>query len=367
MRRRAPLWIALILASASASAFGQDPSMLALDGLDPVELCGGKEVAGDPGLTAEHFVFLYRFASEKNREAFKKDPERWGVQMGGACGRMGPGSGRGDPERYFVHAGRVYLFASEQCRDAFKKKPEAFVDVADAPVEADAASAAKARELLDLAAKAHGGAERIAALKSLRFLTESRTKLKDGSERADGRWELVDFARGFAKEAWYGPDWKWRTVRSAEPAASFEITNRGQPGPLHASASLELLRVYGRRPIVVLRERGRADFKAGYLGEGKVGDVPVAKVATSFAGVTTTLMIDPKSGLVVGSSYRGRGAQSTVGAAERTFSDFRDVGGLKIAFKTEGAFDGTPTSAFTWSAIEADVAVDPALFVRPKE
>lgn len=364
MRRRAPLWIALLLASASAS--GQDPSMLALDGLDPVELCGGKEVAGDPGLTAEHFVFLYRFASEKNREAFKKDPERWGVQMGGACGRMGPGSGRGDPERYFVHDGRVYLFASEQCRDAFKKKPEVFVDVADAPVEADAASAAKARELLDLAAKAHGGADRIAALKSLRFLTETKTKLKDGAERADGRWEIVDFARGFAKEAWYGPGWKWRTVRTADPAGSFEVTNKGQPGSLHASAALELLRVYGRRPLVMLRERGRADFKAGFVGEGKVGETAVAKVATSFAGVTTTFAIDPASGLVVGSSYRGRGPQSTVGAYERTFSDFRDVGGLKIPFKTEGSFDGKAIAPFTWTAVETDVAVDPALFVRPK-
>jgi hypothetical protein len=66
----------------------------ALRGLDPVELCGGHEVAGDPARVATHGGHAYAFASEANRAAFTADPERYAIQWGGACARWGPSPGR---------------------------------------------------------------------------------------------------------------------------------------------------------------------------------------------------------------------------------------------------------------------------------
>jgi hypothetical protein len=41
------------------------------------------------------------------------EPERFAVQMGGGCGRMGPLSGSCSPERFAVHDGRIDIFASD--------------------------------------------------------------------------------------------------------------------------------------------------------------------------------------------------------------------------------------------------------------
>ena len=65
----------------------------ALKGLDPVELGRGREVPGDPKLGVDRGTHHYVFQNEANKQAFLADPERLGIQWGGACGRMGPGSG----------------------------------------------------------------------------------------------------------------------------------------------------------------------------------------------------------------------------------------------------------------------------------
>lgn len=57
--------------------------------LDPVELVRGREVVGDEGILATHYRFAYLFASEKNKAEFERRPEKYEIQLGGACGRMG--------------------------------------------------------------------------------------------------------------------------------------------------------------------------------------------------------------------------------------------------------------------------------------
>src|SRR5262245_32233601 len=101
--------------------FGQETRQapLALRGLDPVELVKGNETRGDDAWSIERGKARFVFATEANLRAFEKDPEKYGIQFGGACGRMGPGSGRGNPGRFATHEGKIYAFASDQCRDSF--------------------------------------------------------------------------------------------------------------------------------------------------------------------------------------------------------------------------------------------------------
>src|SRR5262245_61503243 len=58
-----------------------------------------QEVSGSAALTANRFGYVYLFSQETNREAFLKDPEKYEVQLGGACGKMGELSGRGSTDR----------------------------------------------------------------------------------------------------------------------------------------------------------------------------------------------------------------------------------------------------------------------------
>ena len=123
-----PLSLLLLAASAPpASPTPSDEPELALHGLDPVSLCEGAEAEGREDLLVTRGRYVYRFASEESRARFLEDPERWGVQWGGGCGRMGPLSGVGSPERWTVHDGRIYLFASDECRAGFLSQPERYV------------------------------------------------------------------------------------------------------------------------------------------------------------------------------------------------------------------------------------------------
>ena len=87
--------VALVIPLGGAA---QEPT-LAVTGFDPVELCGGREVAGAQRLSVDHGRYRYRFASAENRATFEAALSRYEVQLGGGCGHMGPLSGVGDPQR----------------------------------------------------------------------------------------------------------------------------------------------------------------------------------------------------------------------------------------------------------------------------
>src|SRR5262245_46556699 len=121
--------VGLTVVIGAASTRAESPKIAdALKGLDPVELVAGREVPGQAELTTVRGLFRYQFANPANKAAFEKEPERYAVQFGGVCMKMGPLSGQGSPDRFFVHDKRIYLFASESCRNAFKAAPEKFID-----------------------------------------------------------------------------------------------------------------------------------------------------------------------------------------------------------------------------------------------
>jgi hypothetical protein len=357
------LKIGFVLAAFAAATAAQDPSLLALGGLDPVRLGEGKEVAGDPGITAQHYLYLYRFIDATSRERFLSDPERYGIQMGGGCGRMGPASGKGDPERFAVHDGRIYLFASDACRTGFLKRPELFLDPDEKPATGDAAASRRAGELLDAAEKAHGIA-RLRAARALRLTRIENTKV-DGGEREDGRRETIRFPGDVRVESWWGPS---RFIEVDAAAGSFEINSKGESTTRHATASRDVRRSLSRRPLLLLRERGKPGFVAFRSGEGKVGADVVEFVTISYDGMTTTLGVDPKSGTILSARHRARGRQYWFVDAERRFLDHRDVGGVRFPFRIETIYEGQEDAKAVagWTAIELDPDGAADEFRRPR-
>lgn len=92
---------------------------LVLNGFDPIDLIQGKETPGKPELSAALGRHTYRFSTQGHLELFKKDPYQYGVQHGGACGKMGATTGKGSPDRWAVVDGKIFLFASDGCRTTF--------------------------------------------------------------------------------------------------------------------------------------------------------------------------------------------------------------------------------------------------------
>jgi zinc protease len=74
-----------------------------------------------------------------------------------------------------------------------------------------------------------------------------------------------------------------------------------------------------------------------------------------------TLVLDPDTALVWKLRYTLGASQ----AMEEEFSDYRDVGGVKVAFKGIVRGPGVPTIERTVRSVRYNAPVDPSLFVRP--
>ncbi|WP_428687541.1 YHS domain-containing (seleno)protein [Roseibium sp.] len=103
-------------------AFAKSP--LALTGYDPVSYFSGKApLKGDPAFTAQHNGLTYRFASERNREAFVASPARYAPQFDGYCAYgVSQGYKVGvDPLAYKVVSGKLYVNYSKSVQRTWSR------------------------------------------------------------------------------------------------------------------------------------------------------------------------------------------------------------------------------------------------------
>jgi hypothetical protein len=123
-----------------------------------------------------------------------------------------------------------------------------------------------------------------------------------------------------------------------------------------------------RTPLMILKNRKQASFKAFAAGPDKIGDTVVEQVAVETGGLKVKLGIDPATGRVLSLSFKGRGPEGAVGQITRTYSDFRTVDGLQLPFKIAGAFNGEPypEAATTIESITVNGQIAPAAFEKPK-
>ena len=344
------------------SAFG---SALADEGrtrfpFDPVELVAGREIAGDERWSATHYLYSYQFASEANYAAFLADPAKYEIQLGGACARMGPLSGRGRTNLHAVHDKKLYVFASEACRKAFLKAPERLLETSEAPPATDADGARRAREWLEKAVAAHGGA---AAIDGVKSLSERSERTDDGDNRVtEARvFEFPDRAR--RDESWN--ESRWSSVSSGDRGWFLGSDER----PMHAQQLWAFRREALTRNLVRLLQLrsdskvALADAGAGML-ETPAGKRPVQRVTIAVDGSNQTLSLDVETGRVLAHAFRGRGPSAAIVEIERTFADFVTVSGVLLPGTVTVRADGSEPVTRTWR-YEVNPALDAATFAEP--
>lgn len=331
-----------------------------LGGLDPVALVRGQEVAGDPGRAIDRDGLRYLFSSEESREQFEADPERFEIQFGGSCASMGPLSGRCKMDRFAVHAGRIYVFASDGCRQSFLASPELHLDVAEPALAADGTASLRGRELVDLALKGLGGAERVDAVLALK-LERSGPKVSDGKTYATRDTVLYRFPDGIRTEsAW--DDWVYTRVLTDSDAfqGSSSVQSIGPTGVAEAQRQL------GREPLWILRHRKAGDFQAVAAGTVTLDGVEAPVLRVRLRGSITDLVLHPTSGRIRRAGWKGRLDSGVRGEVIVDFSDFRDVAGVSLPHARETRFDGTLSADHSgpFTVVEIDPALAPDAFER---
>lgn len=302
--------------------------------VDPVELVEGRDTAGEQTIFVDQGHYRYVFVNEANKARFLSAPEKYEIQMGGACARMGPLSGRGRPDLYTAHNEHIYIFASEGCKATFLKNADRMIEADDPKPTFDAESEARAIALLDKALKAHG-ADRIDAVTNTVAFSESEQKSNAGTAKLTST-TTVAFGKAIHKrDTWDDSVWGW----VATHADSFTYSASGAE-PLAMTQVRALGRLAAVNPIAILRARNRPDFVTGHVGAGMMGETPVERVAIWFNGFGATLSIDPASGRILAIASKDRGPSMMIGDVERRYADFEDSAGVVLPQRVDTMFDG---------------------------
>lgn len=328
--------------------------------MDPVELVAGRETAGDASLAVERYQYRYLFASRENRDEFLRDPERYEIQLGGACGRMGLLSGEGDPERYAVHEGRIYIFASDACRNTFLKDPARVLETDDPAIRPTPDEDKEGRAWLGRAVEAMGGAARLDAVKSFRRTIEKKVT-HNGKVHVQSSMLVVRFPGSVrTDEGW--DEQRWTRVET--PGGGWYDASNGEgweAPPAHRRAMLR--KHYTRHPVTLLRLRNAPGFSCAYAGEREFEHAGarhrLALVRVHHAGLTCTLGIDAADGVIRTMSFRGFADKGLLGEVATIFVRHREVDGLRIP----STVDADDAATVETMAID-EVGVD-EWFARP--
>lgn len=363
------LWLiavtTIVAGYTAALAHAQPAPLEALDGLDPVLLVQGKEVAGKPDVTVVRGRFEYAFSSAQTKAAFENAPEQFEIQLNGVCARMGPMAG-GNPSDYVVHDGRIYIFGSDDCHKRFVAAPAKFLPPVPAAMPGSARASADGRALVDRAVAAIGGAARLGALTSY---VESWSYTQDtvqGEVPVAAR-ALWRFPTGVRMERTVKrPD---RTQTTATVMTGDRAWFDGGPNriyPMRPDARAELERTYGQHLVPLLRSRASPALEAAALGPATIAGLAVERVRLRRGPVDVTLGIDSSSGEVRAIAFIGRNSEGEFGGYEVVVSDYRAVDGLRLPFSERALFNGAPDPSLTRTldAITLDVALDDALFTH---
>ncbi len=331
------LTVALLGWQAHSAASQSQQATPVLEGLDPVMLVKGKEVQGELNISVTRGQFQYLFANAENKAAFEKEPARYEIQLGGACARMGSPV-TGNPDLYAIHKERIYIFGSAACKNLFQAAPEKYIE-AEETGQAPTPDAIKKGELLiEKAVSAMGGAARLDALANYQEQRKAMQHRHSGDVEIKYVTTVVFPNRSRQEEI--GPDYKQVIVIT--PTESFGFSPDSSRGALSLPEMVRngYEKQFARNPLIILKNRKQASFKAFAAGPDKIGGAVVEQVAVESNGLKIKLGIDPATGRVLSLSFKGRGQGGAVGQITRTYSDFRPVEGLLLPFKIASSFNG---------------------------
>jgi YHS domain-containing protein len=348
-----------------APAQTQKPEIPLL-GLDPLLLIQGKEVQGDLNISTIRGQYKYLFASAENKARFEQSPERYEIQLEGACGREGAPNRVREPEIYSVYKDRIYVFHSFECQKAFAAAPERFFETTPPKINASPESARKGSWLIEKAVADMGGAALIDALKTYQEAGTTAEMMggPDGMKARDIRYTTtIVFPGQIRKEQTtsFGSQ-----IFVIVPGDGFVLAQNRLFSMIPATRGTREKEIK-LKLLSILRARNNAGFKAIAVEPKALGATTLEQLV-EFDGLTLNLGVEPASGRIVRFAYRGRGPNYDFGEIVQTFSDFRKVEGVTLPFKISGTFNGQPEPTQSWviESIKINEKFDPAMFERPK-
>ena len=357
--------VALLLVSLPARAQMAQPKD-ALDGIDAVALLNqGKEVSGKPEFRVTRGKFDYLFATAENKATFEKNPDKYEIQLSGACARMGGGV-TGNPADFAVVDGKIYIFGSDDCHKKFVAAPAKFLPKPAPAMPTAARDVQAGRALLDKAVASLGGAARVDAVVSY-IETASQTQTRPQGQVTLTLKTIRRFPGDIRVERTMVMGDRTQTTATLITAAGGWFINGPRAFAQNPEGRVTNEQEYSRALLPLLRARHAAGFKAAAVAPAAVDGVAEDRVRVQDALVDVTIGLDKQTGQVHSLSFVGRNLDAEIGDYTIVLSDYRDVHGVRVPFSERALFNGQPDEFRTRQiqAFEINPAIDPALFKAP--
>ncbi len=218
--------------------------------------------------------------------------------------------------------------------------------------------------LIDRAIEAKGGLEKLKAVKTLKAVAQSTFNSPQGPVTTE-TVTYVEYPDKFRVEARLAVGQVVQVYAGGDDAW-VKDPNRGVVVP--PPAARKDFRDSVRRDVLSLLLRakeGQLTMKLRAPDKSPDALKSIRAVDLSSADMEpVTLFIDTANGMVVKEEYQLPGGGGT---AEESYSDFRDVDGVKIAFRAALRRGGLLVSSRVVTDVKVNVPLDPALFVKPEK
>jgi hypothetical protein len=240
-----------------------------------------------------------------------------------------------------------------------------FVSILGSPIRA--ADAKDATAVLDKAIQALGGQEKLSNIKAASWKGKGKITFGDNDNDFTTRSTVqgLDHFRSEFEGEFGGNQVKGVTVLAGDKGwRKFGDNNMEMDKDAVANEKRTVYLQVIPMTIVQLRQK---DFKTELAGEEKVGDKPAVGVkVTPPDGKDFMLYFDKESGLPVKLVAKVHGFQGDEFTQETTFKDYKEMGGIKKATKTESKRDGAKFLEVQITEFKVLDKADAQEFTEPK-
>jgi hypothetical protein len=240
------------------------------------------------------------------------------------------------------------------------------------------AQAQSVRELINQAVAAQGGADALRALKALAIKADAmywepgQSKAAGGEPRFLGNTTLAitwDLAKGMARTEW-DRDMKYPSIEKIKytdvitPSLGYVTDEKGSKAASSIRVAAALRELERASPTLLLK---LLDAKSGVrpLANEKLGNRNLLAVGFLDGGTNFTILLDPQSKLPV--AIRTRDDDNIAGDSnyDLVLSDWKAVGGAKIAHMLSYELNGVEVGKVTYKEVTANPEIAADAFAVP--
>ena len=149
------------------------------------------------------------------------------------------------------------------------------------------------------------------------------------------------------------------------PEASFMSLPGQGANDMPSAMREDTLRDMRRDPLFVAQHANDPKYTFTANGITKVGEVQAAILDVNADGASARWYVDPATGQVLRAEFKTGGMQGPV-QRQIDYSDYRDVNGLRLAFKRVSRDNGEVAAQTAVKEVTVNPKVDEAAFKKPQ-